>query len=249
VKSPADMANGSVSGQVVKSPRKSIYRHVLIFVATALLAVAGHRNVEAVSIPIDLGPSRVLSGINPETDRISFSALNGTPLNGTVSLDFLFTNNQFVRLFTATQPGFEAGIILQTSGAGLLGFLSGTGNLIDAQGHAIPGFGITGSASGDDGSLSIGLFPLFKDNNGTPNDQLQRPLDFYGVHYDITFPFNPSVNVTGGEFFMAANGIFTPFGIGPNIPADIIPDNGGTLFLLSLGIMGLIVNRNRFAPN
>jgi hypothetical protein len=120
--------------------------------------------------------------------------------------------------------------------------------LIDSQGNAISGFGVTGSASGDDGSLSIGLFPLAKDMNGTPDDQFSSPLDFYGVHYDFTFPDDPSVMITGGEFALADDGAFTPFAIGPgNIPRDIVdvPDSGSTALLLTLGIIGLEAVRRR----
>jgi hypothetical protein len=217
--------------------------HASIFAAIAMIALAGVEGVQAITIGIDLGPSRVVTGTNPETSRIPFDGLNGTPVVGSVSVNFLFTNNEFVRLFTATQPLFDALIILQTNGSGLLGFLNGTGYLIDAHGNAIPGFGVTGSASGNNGSMSIGLFPLLKDKNGTPNDRLPRPLDFYGVHYDFTFPSNPSVEVTGGKFLLADNGSFTPFGIGPgHIPRDIVglPDAGGTLLLLGIGLIGLI---------
>lgn len=217
-----------------------------------MIALAGVGKVEASTIGIDLGPSQVLTGINPETSRIPFDGLNGTPVVGSVSVDFLFTNNEFVRLFTATQPAFDALIILHTNGSGLLGFLQGTGYLIDAHGNAIPGFGITGSASGDDASMGIGLFPLFKDTNGTPDDQLQRPLDFYGVHYDFTFPSNPSVAVTGGEFLLTASGAITAFGIGPNIPADIltIPEcSSTTFFLLGIGLAGLVRMRVGIWPH
>jgi hypothetical protein len=239
------MAIGSLPALLQESPRKSNCPRELILTVIAVLALAGIGRVQGITIPIDLGPTGVLTGINPETSRIPFNGLNSTPVVGTVSVDFLFTNNKFVRLFTVTQPGFDALIILQTNGSGFLGFLSGTGNLIDAHGNAIPGFGITGSSSGSDASLSIGLFPLFKDKSGTPNDQLQRPLDFYGVHYDFAFSSNPSVTVTGGEFLLAANGIFTPFGIGPGVPTDIvIPDAGGTLLLFGIGLSALIgVNR------
>jgi hypothetical protein len=200
---------------------------------------------QATSIGIDLGPSRVLTGENPEAGPIGFNGLNGTPVTGSVSVDFVFTNNEFARIYTATQPLFQALITLQTNGSGFLGFLSGTGYLIDAHGNPIPGFGITGSASGDDGSLSIGLFPLLKDKNGTPNDQLKKPFDFYGVHYDFTFPSNPSLQVTDGEFLLAGNGTFTPFAIGPgHIPADItVPDHGSTFLLLTLSLLGVATYR------
>jgi hypothetical protein len=200
---------------------------------------------QATSIGIDLGPSRVLTGENPEAGPIGFNGLNGTPVTGSVSVDFVFTNNELARIYTATQPLFEALITLQTNGSGFLGFLSGTGYLIDAHGNPIPGFGITGSASGDDGSLSIGLFPLLKDKNGTPNDQLKKPFDFYGVHYDFTFPSNPSLEVTDGQFLLAGNGTFTPFAIGPgHIPADItVPDRGSTFLLLTLSLLGMATYR------
>ncbi len=206
--------------------------------AVAILALAPKEG-QGTAIQIDLGPTGVLSGPNPESSAIPFKNLNGTPLVGSISVDFLFTNNEFVRLFTATQPLFDVSIDIQTSGSGFLGFLSGTGHLIDAHGNAIPGFDITGSASGDDASLSIGLFPLLKDKNGTPNDQSHRPLDFSGVHFDFTFPNSPSVTITGGEFELAGNGTFTPFGIGPGIPADIVPDSGSTVDLLALSVAGI----------
>jgi hypothetical protein len=225
--------------------RKAILQHApLVVLAMAALAAVGE--VEAVPIAIDLGPSRVFSGMNPETSKVPFNDLNGTPVVGNASLDFLFANNAFVRLFSATEPEFAALIILQTSGSGFLGFLNGTGYLIDANGNAIPGFGVTGSASGNDASLSIFLFPLLQDLNGTPNNQLHRPLDFYGVHFDFTFPSDPSVVVTGGEFQLAATGAYTPFGIGPRIPADIsVPDSSSTLFLFGISLAGLagIVNQ------
>ena len=200
---------------------------------------------QAISIGIDLGPSRVLTGDNPEGGPMGFDGLNGTPVTGSFSVDFLFTNNEFARIYTATQPLFDAVITLQTNGSGFLGFLSGSGYLIDAHGNAIPGFGITGSASGNDASLSIGLLPLLKDKNGTPNDQLKKPFDFYGVHYDFTFPSNPSLEVTGGQFLLAGNGTFTPFAIGPgHIPANItVPDQGSTFLLLTLSLLGVATCR------
>jgi len=202
---------------------------------------------QATSIGINLGPARVLTGINPETNRVPFDGLNGTPIFGeTISVDFYFANNGFVRIFTKTAPLFDVLVNLDTNGSGLLGYLHGSGYLIDAQGNAIPGFGVTGSASGDDGSLGIGLFPLLKDDSGTPNQNLARPLDFYGVHYDLTLPMaNSWVEVTGGQILLADNGIFTPFAIGPGrIPRDIVPDSGSTFMLLVLGF-GLVIAARR----
>ena len=101
-----------------------------------------------------------------------------------------------------------------------------------------PDIRVTGSASGNDGTLSIGFFPLFKDKTGAPLDWLQRPLDFYGIHYDFTFP-NSSLNaVIGGHFQLAGNG--KQFGIGPNVPADIIPSERALPTLANISTRALV---------
>jgi hypothetical protein len=157
-----------------------------------------------------------------------------------LSIDLTISNNEFVRLFTITSPPFHVSITLQTNGTNAHVFLHGTGYLVDSQGMAIPGFGVTGSASGHN-LLGIGLFPLLKDENGTPNNDLPKPLDFFGIHFDLTFPdaHKESVRVMGGEF-----GLFsdpgTVFGIGPGIPRDIVPDSGSTLLLFSVAGFGLL---------
>ena len=66
-----------------------------------------------------------------------------------------------------------------------------------------------------------------------------RPFDFYGVHLDLTFPTNSTVDVTGGQFRLLSN--TGPFGIGPGLPADIVPDTGSTAILLGLGFVGIIL--------
>jgi hypothetical protein len=60
-------------------------------------------------------------------------------------------------------------------------------------------------------------------------------LIFYGVHFDLTFPLNPSVEVTGGRFELISN--TGTFGIGPGLPRNI-PDNGSTLLLLVVSVVG-----------
>jgi hypothetical protein len=75
--------------------------------------------------------------------------------------------------------------------------------------------------------MTVALFPT-----------VGRPLDFYDVHFDLTFPTNPAV-VTGGQFRLLSN--TGPFGIGPGLPADIVPDTGSTAILLGLGFFGIIL--------
>ena len=191
-------------------------------------------------IEIDLGsPHNVTSHLS-----IPFDALNDTIVGGeTISLDLAIANSKFVRLFTVTSSLFDVSITLHTNGTTKHDFLQGTGFLIDSQGMAIPGFGVTGRASGHD-LLTIGFFPLLKAENGTPNTDLARPLDFFGIHLDLTFPDkdNPSIRVIGGEFGLSSN---PGFGVGPGIPQDIVPDAGGTLLWLTVGMAGLITVKRR----
>jgi hypothetical protein len=93
------------------------------FVAVALLTLAGSEAARGVTIPINLGPPGTLA-----TDTtISFSDLNGTGLVGqNLSVDFVFTSSEFVRLFTVTTD-FSVFMTLQTSSSSFVGFLSGTG--------------------------------------------------------------------------------------------------------------------------
>jgi hypothetical protein len=204
-------------------------------VAFISLLVTFPSSSHATSITVDLGvpPGTITS----QTPPFSFQALNGTPLAGqAVSLDFSFSNNEFVRIFKSTGNFFEVALGFQTNGSGLLGFLNGTGHLTDINGNPIPGFGITGSASSNSGELFIGLFPLLKDKNGTPNTDLLRPFDFYDVHFAITFPDinNPSIFVTGGDFRLidSSGG---GFGVGP-----FVPDSGSTFLLLGMGTLVVI---------
>jgi hypothetical protein len=178
---------------------------------------------------------------------IGFSQLDGTPVDGTLSVDFMFSQHQFVRLYSATDWSFCVMLGLSTTGSGLVGFMEGSGSLLDARGKAIPGYGITGSASSDDGSMHMGLFPLFADDNGAPDTELSRPLDFYGVRFNIIFPeVNPSIKVTDGQFSLYGG----PIGIGRDVPADIpmnipaaIPTNipePSSLLFFGFGAFGLM---------
>ena len=195
-----------------------------LILALASLEVLAAERGQAVVIPIDLGTP----GLSFDT-TVPFLDLNGTALQGqTLSLDFTFTNNHFVRLFTVTNS-FSAFVTLATKASGLAGFLEGTGFLVNDQGNPLHAPQDLGSASSSSGEMFVSLFP----------PPLKRPVDFFGVHLDLTFPDNPSVAVTGGQFRLRTDGDSGPFGIGPGIPADIVPDLGSSLFLLSIALAGL----------
>ncbi len=214
---------------------EAICQRSAVFAGIALVTLATLGKIDATTIGIDLGPSQVLGG---DSNRIPFVGLNGTPLVGNLSVDLSFGSNKFVRIFSNSSSAFSALIILQTNGVGIPGFLEGTGYLIDARGNAIPGIGVTGSASGDDGTLSIGLFPLLRDETGAPNTGVQRPVDFYGVHYDITLPTRPLSAVVGAQLILAGDG--KPFGIGPDVPADNGSPSQTSVVLANISTRGVV---------
>src|SRR5438270_7804891 len=147
-------------------------------------------SARATTIDLDLGtPPHVTSNVTNSSD-----ALNGTGLQGrNLSLDFTFSHSEFVRLFTVTSSPFVALLKLQTNSSSMVDFLSGTGFLVDQQGNPLQQPQQLGSASGNNGLLAAGLFPLL------PGD-LQRPLDFFGIHFDLTLPTNRFVVITGEDF-------------------------------------------------
>jgi len=192
----------------------------------------------AIPITVNLGPPVHQT---TQTGPHSFVELNGTQLAGqTLSLDFSFAGDQFVRISKTTSSAFDVNLAFHTNGSSLLGFLDGTGYLTNINGNPIPGFGITGSASSDSGDLFIGLFPLVKNDNGTPNTDLHRPLDFYDVHFNITLPDNPSFFITGADvtLFSSSNHPIQGFGIGP-----FVPDSGNTALLFGLAVVVVLAQR------
>jgi len=204
-----------------------------IIAAVSLGAIGSAR---ATTIDLDLGtPPHVTSKVTN-----SFDAMNGTALQGqTLSLDFTFSNGEFVRLFTITTP-FIALLKLQTNSPGTLDFPSGTGFLVDQHGNALQPPQELGSAAGDNGLLSAGLLPLL------PGD-LSRPLDFFGVHFNLTLPVSSSVSITGEEFLFKSDGN-APFGVGPGVPSDIVPDGGSTALFLATTLAALISTRACVTP-
>jgi hypothetical protein len=189
--------------------------------------------LSATIIGIDLGHSpQIVSQMTAP-----LSGLNGTALQGqTLSLDLTFLNGEFTRLFTVTSNSFIALLTLQTNGSGVVGFLGGTGFLVDQQGNPLQQPQELGSASGN-GSMAAGLLPLLSGG-------LQRPIDFFGIHLDLMLPADSSVSVTGGELALMSD-MGAPFGVGPGVPRDIVPETGNTLSLLSLGLLGAVLGRLR----
>lgn len=216
------------------SSRGSVKASALFAGIIAALSLGAIGSARATTIDLDLGtPPHVTSNV-----ANWFDGLNGIDLQGqTLSLDFRFSHGEFVRLFTHTSNPFVALLKLQTNSSGMVDFLHGTGFLVDKHGNPLEQPQKLGSASGSNGSLAAGLFPLL------PGD-LQRPLDFFGIHLDLKLPAAPSISITGEEFLFNSDRN-APFGVGPGVPSDIVPDQDSTLLLLSLALLGPILARVR----
>lgn len=221
----------------------SVGLRIRLFAAIVLLGTGAFGRVHAVTIGIDLGPARNIykQGPPPSGEAINASAfetaLAGTTLHGqSLSLDLSFLNGEFVRLFTLTDASFISLLTLQIHGSGSVGFPEGSAYLVDQQGHPLQmpeqlGIGV----ASDHSAIYFGLLPLL-------SGELQRPMDFYGIHFDLILPSSPSITITGGDFqLQSPRGVF---GIGPGLQTDIVPDVSNTLCLLGIGLFGLTALRH-----
>jgi len=202
-------------------------------------------SLRATSIQIDLGPPAFY--INTQLGPFSFSDLHGTPVNGsTLSLDFLFTGGEFVRLFSNTTKSFDIHLGLRTDAGPFPGYVTNaTAYLIAQDGTAISGTtSVIGRAQSNTGRTFLGFFPLLADGNGTPNTSLSFPLDFYGVHFAFNLPDDPGAVIIDSGFMLVGTGRrSSTFAVGP------LPDTGNTLMLLFIGVSGLIAAKTRaFGP-
>ena|SRR5438874_7751989 len=214
------------------SPRGAANARDLFAGIIAAIALLTLGSSQATTISLDLGASPKVSSKVMD----SFDVLDGTLLLGqTLSLDFTFSDGEFVRLFTITSKPFTFLLKLQTDASGMVDFLDGTGFLVDQHGNPLQSPQQLGSASGNNGLLAAGLFPLLPGN-------LQRPLDFFGIHFDLTLPLDPFVFITGEKFEFLSD-VGRPFGVGPGVPPDIVPDSGSTLLLFIIASFGLFTLR------
>src|SRR5438067_1540792 len=148
----------------------------------------------ATTITIDLGPPGRVTG----EKIVSFSELNDLPLSGqTLSLDLVFSDNGFVRLFKSTNSTFLLLPMLDVFGAGTINNPTGSGYLFDQTGNpisSVTSFG--GSVTTDPGGEALrlalgGFFPLLADG--------AFPPDIYGAHLDITLPNDSTFDVIGAK--------------------------------------------------
>src|SRR5438477_10727124 len=212
--------------------------HLLRLLTVAAFLVSGSVAV-ATPLWVDLGPTGVVHNnrtVESGAPDVQFAGQN-------IDINFLFENGQFIRLFTATKNSFQIDAFFRINNAPLppLNFV-GSGFLTDNQGAEI---GPT---------VALKALPVTDLFHEIGVDLLLRPLmsnavpaDVYGIHLDLTLPNSPGFGFGSGPpggITFAGN----VFGIGPDpdLPRDIVPDQGsGTLLLLSIGLLGPILVRLR----
>lgn len=191
----------------------------------------------AVEIPVDLGSSGFRQ---PGTVSADFSDLNGTAFTGqSLTLDFLFANDEEVRIFSSTNFNIE--FVLRTNGAPLSP-ITGTGflTLNDQPVHGVRELGQIVSLGPDTGVGSY-LYPQFADSVGNPALDLPVTYDFGGVRFNVVLPNQQGLLVTGGEFVLRHND-GTRFAIGAQLP-----EGGSSLLLLLLALLAAPLFRARSA--
>jgi hypothetical protein len=159
----------------------------------------------------------------------------------TLSLDFVFSNDLFVRLFSSTTKNFTLSAMLTLQGDGKFarpfgsGFTFGANGLPNSAIFTYPS-GIAGFTHGiETFSYSLGfVFPLM--DPATQGDAF--PFDIYGMHLDITLPNNGAFQVLGGQFVLfpsSSKSWQQVYAIGPHVP-----ESGGTLPLFAIGLLAMI---------
>jgi hypothetical protein len=187
----------------------------------------------AIPIQVDLGPS----GVNFGVRQVSFPAPNVQFQGQSIALDFTFQNAEFIRLFTQTKF-FDIDVFLRINNAPSPQVFVGTEYLSDKQGAALGP------------PVSVNAFPVTNGANevvGTdffaiPLITNVAPVDIYDIHLDLTLPASPGFgfgNGTFGAIILDGN----IFGVGPKVPANVIPDTGGTSGLLVIGLTALVATQ------
>jgi hypothetical protein len=162
-----------------------------------------------------------------------FSVLNGTPVDGrTINLTVQLPATAPLSLFSPSVSSYFLGIVLQTNSVGTpSGFMTGTGNLIDAMGAAISAVATTGGGSNILGQLFTAL--VFS-GTGLADAYAYH----WGASYSLTLPNDPGLQITGASFRVLSVG--GPFTIGPHGPLPV-PENGGTLTLLVFALAAFTI--------
>jgi hypothetical protein len=185
----------------------------------------------ATIIPVDLGPPR--NFVQPDVRvpiNLGFSKFSGQSL----SLDFTFTNNEFLRLYPAKHYNFEVFPWLLVSGTGTMNSPSGEAWTVGVNGERNSAISTFSAVSlTDDGSLfalPLGyIFPYFADSTGKKFNTTY-PFDIYSLHFDLLLGNNPDFQIESATLFLGGAGSRS-FGIGPHVP-----DSGASILLFAMGL-------------
>jgi hypothetical protein len=206
------------------------------------LILASMTIARATTIELDLGPP----GIRSDQEIIAFSSLNGKALSGqSLTLDYVFANDEFVRILSSTTKTFDVAVTFLTNASGFLNDAGGSAFVVDSAGNSISAtftFGGGSVSGGDNLPLLAGyVFPML-DKNGTPRTDVTT-LDFYGAHFDLILPNVPGVEITGARFGMfatAAHPWKARFAVGPHVT-----ESGSTIAMLFCAFAACVALRTR----
>ena len=186
---------------------------------------------QATMVPVDLGPPKFYQPGN--VLQVPFTLAKETVSGQTLSLDLMFSNNQFVSIVEDTQHRIRYAFILQIE----LNAIGAPGNVLFLLGGSTYTIGPLGQNSptftmGE--GTTVYSFPLLADVNGTPRNDVQSPFPVYGMHAEINLPFDPDWTLTGGSLFLGEPGA-AGFGVGLKTP-----ETGQTAALLGLALLILV---------
>jgi len=157
------------------------------------------------------------------SEGFEFSELNG-PISGHISLNLTFNNN--VTIFSNTSNNFEVGLSFMTNNPQ---FIAGTGFLLDSNSNPLCGVRPLASATTDNGFMLVGLYPMYIDETGLVATDLFKPLNFYGIQFNLNFP---ETTILNGSFWISTPDYASRFRIGPQVP-----ESGMTLTLLVISLI------------
>ena len=211
----------------------TLQRLLAAFVSTLFFAAS----VSATTITVPIEQANRVRGPLFLPIETGITSLNGQ----TLSLDFVFQDNLFVRLFSSTTKSFHLSAILTLHGKGTFDRTFGTGYTFGADGLPdsviytySPGIG--GSTDGVE-TFNYGLgyvFPLIDPETGYRTD-VTYPFDIYGMHLDITLPEDSRFQVLDAHFVLYPSTNKwgeQVYAIGPHVP-----EAGGTLPLFAISFL------------
>jgi hypothetical protein len=216
----------------IPTKERILMRHHVVIIGIALAApLLPIPAALAIPVSVDLGPTGIVHGARSD---FSVTAPNVGFQGQNIALDFNFQNGEFIRFFTATSF-FQMDAFFPINNAPIPQIFAGSGYLSD----------INGAALGP--SVTLQAFPATNLVNQIGVDLVLRPLtsnavpaDAYGIHLDLTLPNSPGFGFVNSPAPGAITFFGDTFGIGPGVPANVIPEGGGTFVVFAVGLTALI---------